>query len=47
LELKRIGELYEKVKEIKPMLVIIAPWIKSEALKLAEKLGIKVYSSRT
>ncbi len=47
LELKRIGELYEKVKGVRPTLVVIAPSIKSKALKLAEEVGIRVYSSRT
>ncbi len=42
-ELYRIGKLYEKVKGIKPDLVILGGFVDTEAKRLAEKLGIKVF----
>ena len=42
-ELYRIGKLYEKVKGIKPDLVILGGFIDTEAKHLAEKLGVKIF----
>ena len=44
-ELWRIGQLYEKLTGVKPRLAIISPFVRSEARKAAEDLGIEVYTS--
>ena len=41
LEIKRIGELYEKVEGTKPKLMIISPFFRERAIRLAAKLGIE------
>jgi len=43
-ELTRIGKLYEKVKEIKSHLVLIAGFIDLRAYEAAAKLGTKIRS---
>ncbi len=42
-ELYRIGKLYEKVKGVKPDLVILGGFIDTKARHLAEKLGVKIF----
>ncbi|GAB6148051.1 PD-(D/E)XK nuclease family protein [Stetteria hydrogenophila] len=42
LELRRIGELYERVEGVKPRLVIIAGLIDEKARELAGKLGVEI-----
>ncbi|RLI72430.1 hypothetical protein DRO97_08895 [Archaeoglobales archaeon] len=42
--LVRKGELYEKVKGVKPKLAVISPYVDEKALKDAKKLGIAVYT---
>lgn len=42
--LLRKGELYRRVKGVKPKLAIITPYIDKKALEDAEKLGIDVYT---
>jgi len=41
-ELYRIGQLYEKVKGVKPRLLIVSPGIRKRAKELAEKMGIEL-----
>ena len=43
-ELWRIGKLYERVKGVKPKLVVVSPYIEDTAKKTAEKLGIETYA---
>ncbi len=43
LELKKIGELYEKVTGVKPRLVIVTPYARNRAKDLAAALGVEVY----
>ena len=44
-ELWRIGQLYEKLTGVRPRLAIISPFVRPEARKAAEELGIEVYTS--
>ncbi len=44
IELARIAKLYEKTEGIKPELAIVAGFVSPKARKLAEKLGIKIYT---
>ena len=44
-ELKRVGELYEKVKGVKPRLIIVSPYVDEKARETAEALGIEMYTS--
>ena len=44
-ELKRVGELYEKVKGVKPRLIIVSPYVDEKARETAEALGIEMYMS--
>jgi len=41
LEIKRIGELYQKITGTKPKLIIVSPFIRERAIRLAAKLGIQ------
>jgi hypothetical protein len=44
-ELGNIGKLYEKVTEVKPRLLLVAPTIKMRARSLAEELGVELRGS--
>ena len=44
-ELWRIGQLYEKLTGVRPRLAVISPFVRPEARKAAEELGIEVYTS--
>ena len=44
-ELWRIGQLYEKKTGVKPRLIVVSPFVADEARKVAEELGVEVYSS--
>ena len=44
-ELWRIGQLYERVRGIKPRLAIVSPFVREKAKKVAKELGIEVYTS--
>ena len=44
-EFWRVGQLYERIRGVKPRLAIISPFIREEAKKLAKELGIDVYTS--
>ena len=44
-ELWRIGQLYERVRGIKPRLAIVSPFVREDAKKVAKELGIEVYTS--
>ena len=44
-ELWRVGQLYERIKGVKPRLAVISPFVRPEAKKAAEELGIEVYTS--
>ncbi len=44
LELTRIAKLYEEREGVKPELAIVAGFVDSRARKLAEKLGVKIYT---
>ena len=44
-ELWRIGQLYERVVGVKPRLAVVSPFVREEAKKVAEELGIEVYTS--
>ena len=44
-ELWRVGQLYERVKGVKPRLAIISPFVREEAEKVARELGIEVFTS--
>ena len=44
-ELWRIGQLYEKLKSVKPKLAIVSPYVESKARETAEKLGIEIYTA--
>ena len=41
-ELYRIGRLYERVKGVKPKLVIAGGFIDPEARRIAEEIGVKI-----
>ncbi len=44
LELTRIARLYEEREGVKPVLAIVAGYVSPQARKLAEKLGVKIYT---
>jgi len=44
-ELWKIGQLYEKLRSVKPKLAIVSPYVEDKAKEAAEKLGIKVYTA--
>ncbi len=44
-ELWRVGQLYERVRGVRPRLAIVSPFVREEAKKLAKELGIDVYTS--
>jgi len=44
-ELWRIGQLYERIRGVKPRLAVVSPFVREEAKKVAEELGIEVYTS--
>ncbi len=44
-ELWKVGQLYERIKGVKPRLAIVSPFVREEAKKLAKELGIDVYTS--
>jgi len=44
-ELWKIGQLYERIKGVKPRLAIVSPFVREKAKKLAKELGIDVYTS--
>ncbi len=44
-ELWRIGQLYERVVGVRPRLAVVSPFVREEAKKVAEELGIEVYTS--
>ena len=39
---RRKAQLYERVTKVKPDLIMISPYVTDKALKLADKLGIKI-----
>ena len=41
---KRIGDLYERVKKLRPKLMIISPWVDEGAKELAQIFGIDIES---
>ena len=41
-EIYRIGQLYEKVKGVKPKLLIVSPALRKRAKELAEKMGVEI-----
>ncbi|MGP3667591.1 MAG: PD-(D/E)XK nuclease family protein [Candidatus Bathyarchaeota archaeon] len=44
-KLLRIGQLYEKVRLVKPKLAVVSPYIDDDAKKFAEELGIETYTA--
>jgi len=44
-EFWKVGQLYERIRGVKPRLAIVSPFIREEAKKLAKELGIDVYTS--
>lgn len=44
LELTRIARLYEEREKVKPILAIVAGYATPQARKLAERLGVKIYT---
>ncbi len=44
LELTRIAKLYEMKEGVKPELAIVAGFVSSKARRVAEKLGVKIYT---
>ena len=44
-ELWKVGQLYERIRSVKPRLATVSPFIREEAKKLAKELGIDVYTS--
>jgi len=44
LELSRIATLYEKLEGVKPELAVVAGYVHPKAKRLAEKLGVKIYT---
>ena len=44
-ELIRIGALYEKVSKVKPILVIISPFVRKRAKEFAKKMRVLVFTS--
>ena len=45
LELWRVGQLYERLTGVKPRLAVVSPYVRDEARKAAEELGIEIYTS--
>ncbi len=43
-ELWKIGHLYERVKGVRPRLAIVSPFVREEAKRAAEELGIELYT---
>ena len=43
-ELWKIGRLYERVKGVRPKLAIVSPFVREEAKRTAEELGIELYT---
>ena len=46
-ELWRIGQLYERVRGVKPRLAVVSPYVRDEGLRAARELGIEVYTGIT
>jgi len=46
-ELWRIGQLYERVRGVKPRLAVVSPYVRDEGLRAARELGIEVYTGMT
>jgi len=44
-EFWKMGQLYERIRGVKPRLAIVSPFVREEAKKLAKELGIDVYTS--
>jgi len=44
-EFWKVGQLYERIRGVKPRLAIVSPFVREEAKKLAKELGIDVYTS--
>jgi len=44
-ELWKVGQLYERIRGMRPRLAIVSPFVREEAKKLARELGIDVYTS--
>ena len=44
-ELWKVGQLYERIRGVKPRLAIVSPFVREETKKLAKELGIDVYTS--
>ncbi len=44
-ELWKVGQLYERIRGVKPRLAIVSPFVREEAKELAKELGIDVYTS--
>ena len=44
-ELWKVGQLYERIRGVRPRLAIVSPFVREEAKKLAKELGIDVYTS--
>ena len=42
--LLRKGQLYEKVKGVKPKLAIVSPYVDDKAMEFAREVGIEVYT---
>jgi len=42
--LLRKGQLYEKVKGVKPKLAVVAPYVDDKAMEFAREVGIEVYT---
>lgn len=45
VELKGIGELYERVRGIRPKLAVVSPYVDERAKEMARIFGIEVYTS--
>ncbi|RLE85726.1 MAG: hypothetical protein DRJ41_00595 [Thermoprotei archaeon] len=45
VELKRIGELYERVRGIRPKLAVVSPYVDERAKEMARIFGIEIYTS--
>ena len=45
VELRRVGELYERVTGVKPKLALVSPYVEKRAREIAKKLGMEVYTS--
>ncbi len=44
-ELWRVGQLYERVRGVRPRLAIVSPFVREEAARAARELGVEVYTS--